>query len=216
VEGARLTLVGALNVERGPASAAGVGVTLGATFDALQLELYTRGEAVTVESLVLSLSGSADDRAAVAGAELWLDADGDGAAGDGDRVLAGARADADDGRLEFAGLDLVIPSGEGLTVLARLSIDERAAAGGTVRVGLAKNDDVRARGETSGALSAVGAPLTGSLFTLVEPLPLVDGGPPVDQGCGCSSTRQPGTDASALLLGLALVLAHRARRRPSA
>lgn len=216
VEGARLTLVGALNVERGPASAAGVGVTLGATFDALQLELYTRGEAVTVESLVLSLSGSADDRAAVAGAELWLDADGDGAAGEGDRVLAGARTDADDGRLEFAGLDLVIPSGEGLTVLARLSIDERAAAGGTVRVGLAKNEDVRARGETSGALSAVGAPLTGSLFTLVEPLPLVDGGPPVDQGCGCSSTRQPGTDASALLLGLALVLAHRARRRPSA
>lgn len=216
VQGARLTLVGALNVERGPASAAGVGVASGATFDALQLELYTRGEAVTVDSLVLSLSGSADDRAAVAGAELWLDADGDGAAGEGDRVLAGARPDADDGRLEFAGLGLVIPSGEGLTVLARLSIDERAAPGGTVRVGLGKNEDVRATGETSGVLSAVGAPLTGSLFTLVEPLPLVDGGPPVDEGCGCATTRQPGTDASALLLGLALLLSRGARRRRSA
>ena len=41
VGGARVTLVGALNVRRGPASPPGVGVTPGSSYPGLQLELFT-------------------------------------------------------------------------------------------------------------------------------------------------------------------------------
>lgn len=213
VEGARITLVGALNVERGPASAAGVGVAAGTSFEAIQLELFTRGEAVTVDALALRLSGSADDLADLAGAELWLDTDGDGVVGEADRRLSGGEPDADDGRLDFTGLGLRLAAGEGVTLLAKLALAETAAPGGTLRLTLAANEDVRAAGDTSGPLAAVGAPLTGSAFTIVKAVAPPDPTPEPDGGCGCAAAPGSTADAGPWLSLLAVVGVVLGRRR---
>ena len=199
IEGPRVTLVGALSIRLGDASPPGVGVTPGRTFAALQLEAFTQGEAVTVDQLALRLSGTADDGAAIRVAHLYRDLDDDGAVGDGDLVEADAAPDGDDGLLTFDGLGLTIGADRRLSLLFELELAEDAAAGGTLRLSLESNDRIRATGATSGAITAVGAPIGGSAFTIVTN----DGGSGASPGggCGCTASRpEDGRRGSALML----------------
>ncbi|MFO0724530.1 MAG: hypothetical protein U1E65_12145 [Myxococcota bacterium] len=186
VLGPTLTLVGALNLARAAASPAGVGVEPKQTFPALELEVFTVGEAVDLSAIALSLSGSANDPAAVTSATLWIDEDGDGAVGPSDRSIATASPDGDDGKLSFAGLGLHLDPSSSTLLLATLSLSEGAAPGGTLRLGVAAPEDVRATGATSGALMAVGTPIQGSAFTIVSPFTPGPGGMTAG-GCGCST-----------------------------
>jgi hypothetical protein len=215
IAGARVTLVGALSVRLGTASPPGVGVTPGSTFSALQLEAFTSGEAVTLDQLTLRVEGTADDSTAIAMARLYRDLDEDGAVGDGDSIEANAVADGDDGLISFVGLGLPIGADASAFYLIELELAADATAGGTLRLVLESNDHVRATGAATGAIEAVGAPISGSAFTIV----MKGGGTgPAgqDEGCGCNAMedRSVGVQSTAwigvLLVGLIL---RRGRRR---
>ncbi len=206
------TLVGALNVARGSASPAGIGVEPTQTFPALQLELFTVGETVEVSALALSLSGSADDPSAVASADLYVDEDGDGLAGPADRHLGTASPDGDDGRLSFMALALVLDASSTTRLLATLTLTAGASPGGTLRLGVKAGEDLRATGRQSGPVTAVGTPVQGSLFTIVRPF---EPGPGAmtDGGCGCSSSDPKRSDLALTALALAGVWAALRRGR---
>lgn len=204
--GPQSTLVGALNIARGSASPAGVGVEPTQTFPALQLELFTVGETVDLSALALSLSGSADDRAAVASADLYVDEDGDGVAGPADRHLGSVGPDGDDGRLSFMGLGLELDASSTTRLLATLTLAAGASPGGTLRLGVKAGDDLRATGRQSGPVTAVGTPVQGSLFTIVSPY---EPGPGAmtEGGCGCSTSDPKRSDLALSALALAGVWA---------
>jgi MYXO-CTERM domain-containing protein len=212
LEGARLSLVGALNLRRGPASPPGVGVNPGATFPALQIELFTSGEAVNVSQLALRIDGSADDAKAIASAELWADTDSDGAIGASDTKLGSATPDGDDGLVTFVGIDLDLAAEASRTVLVAVSVASDAAIGGTIRLGLEQDDHVRATGASSGAVTPVGAPISGSTFTIVRPFE-PSGEAPADEGCGCkTSAGQSRSTGMLALLAMAFIVRRRTFR----
>ncbi|MCK6546987.1 MYXO-CTERM sorting domain-containing protein, partial [Myxococcota bacterium] len=207
------TLVGALLARLGPASPAGLGVRPGESFSALQLELATRGERVTVDRATITLDGTADDARALRGAKLWRDLDGDGAVGDADVPAGSTTPDGDDGVLVFDSLGLVIPPDAAVRVVVELELADDAALGGTLRASLAANEDVRANGETTGVVDAVGAPIEGSAFTIVRRTTPTGPAQPVE-GCSCAAV--DGTPARTWEAGLAvaaLALLVRRRRR---
>ena len=213
IRGARIDLVGALNVRVGPASPPGVGVLAGSSFAALQLELFTQGERVNVSQLNLRLTGSADDAQAVASARLWRDIDGDGIVSEQDAVIASATPQADDGFVTLSDLGLDIAANGTSTLLVELELTANAAPGGTIRVGLETNENVRATGGQSGAITTVGAPLEGSAFTIVKPLPDAGGGASPDEGCGCTTVahRRASLPAGWWLLAIGALLVMRRR-----
>lgn len=210
--GPESTLVGALNIARGSASPAGVGVEPTHTFPALQLELFTVGETVELSALALSFSGSADDRAAVASADLYVDEDGDGVAGPMDRHLGSVGPDGDDGRLSFMGLGLVLDASSTTRLLTTLTLTAGASPGGTLRLGVKAGEDLRATGRQSGPVTAVGTPVQGSLFTIVSPY---EPGPGAmtDGGCGCTASDPKRSDLALSALALAGVWARLRRGR---
>lgn len=206
IRGGRVTLTGALSVLLGPASPAGGGVRAGSTFPALQLELVTRGEAVVADRLVLGLDGTADDAQVIERARLWRDLDGDGSVGDQDVVAGEGSPDGDDGTLSFENLGVMIGSDVAVRLLVELELGEAAPPGGTLRLSLRDNADLRATGSTSGELTAVGAPLTGSSFTVIRAsVPVAPSGD-VAEGCGCTTGAggPPQTPGSSVLTLLAL------------
>jgi MYXO-CTERM domain-containing protein len=210
VRGARLSLVGALNVRLGGASPLGAGVKPGSSFPALQLELFTQGETVRVRRLQLRLRGSADDASSVALLRLWRDTDGDGAVSEADARLAEARPEADDALVRLDGFDLNVAAGARDRVLVEVELSEAAEPGGTLRLALEERDHVEAEGTTSGAILAVGPPLEGSSFTVVRPAAQTAEAP-TDEGCGCATTTPAGSPTG-LWLGLLGLLALRRRR----
>lgn len=215
ITGPALSLVGALNVQRGPATPAGIGVNPGSSFAALQLELFTRGEAVTISQLELRLGGSADDAAVISGGELWIDRDGDGTRGEADQRLAAAAPDGDDGVLAFTGLSLSLDADAAERLLVTLDLAPEAATGGSIQVILEGNDRLRATGASSGAVTPVGAPIAGSTFTIVPALAPPDGESDADEGCSCNGSRSNDSGAGSPLLWLlpALLLVLRRPRR---
>lgn len=217
VEGARVSLVGALNVRIGVLSPAGRGVRAEERVTALQLEIFTRGETVTLDQLVLTTSGTADDASAIAMVRLYVDGDEDGEASETDMILANAPVDGDDGRVVLPSLAVNIPSDTSVTLVAEVEIAADAATGGTLRLALESNDDLRATGMATGDVSTVGAPVVGSSFTIVPPPRTPVTQAEEDSGCGCSVAKRPGpseTPRSAVAaLGLALLIGLRRRRR---
>lgn len=217
VGGPRISLVGALNVRLGTSSPPGTGVTPGARFPALGLELFSRGEAVTVSELDLRLRGSADDAAVYANTRLYLDDDADGVVSAADVLLAEALPEGDDGVVRYPGLSLGLSPDDTVTVLVEVELASGAAPGGDLRLGLENNQAIRATGAASGDLTPVGAPILGSLFTIVRAPD--DGGAAggTDEGCGCSATGGSGPGARAeaawILLGLGLLLGRLKRAR---
>lgn len=211
VAGAELALVGALNVRLGSGSPAGIGVRPGEKFAALQVELFTRGEIVRVERVQLALEGTADDGAAITRAILWRDLDGDGAVSDADLEVGAAQPSGDDGPLVFDNVALSIMSDASELLLLELELDAGAAPGGTIRSALLANADVRATGAVSGPVNAIGAPISGSAFTIVRADPVGGGGGgQVSEGCGCSAASSSPSSSSAvwksfLLLGIGLI-----------
>jgi hypothetical protein len=214
LRGVKITLVGALNVRIGQASPPGLGVLASTTFPALQLELFTRGEAVTIDQLSLRLSGTAEDNKAIAQSQIWLDVDGDGVTGGADEILATATGAENDGLLAYQGLELKLAENASARVLVNLTLSEDAAAGGTIRLHLEANEHVTARGERSGMLTAVGAPIEGAAFTIIEALPSMA---EPDEGCSCRAgtpIRTSGTEsASWIALGALVSVLLRTRRR---
>ncbi|MBI4817386.1 MAG: hypothetical protein HY791_14085 [Deltaproteobacteria bacterium] len=169
IEGPTTTLVGALNVRLGPSSPPAAGQVPGSTFPAFQLEFFSQGEAVTLDQLALRLEGSADDASVIERVSLHRDVDSDGVVGDGDALVSQATPDGDDGRLTFLNLGERLDANAESRLLAVIGLKADAAPGGTLRLSLPTNDELRATGESSGAINAVGAPVSGSEFTIVRP-----------------------------------------------
>jgi len=211
IRGATISLVGALNVRLGPASPIGVGVVPGSRFGALQLELFTRGEAVTVEQLTLRLRGSADDGQAVDRISLWRDLDGDGVVGDSDMLAQSAEVSADDTMVMLPALALRLAADAEIRLLAVVAVAPDAVPGGTIRVGLEANEHVRATGAATGSIDAVGAPIEGSAFTIVRPLPEPAVGAPPVESCECSSSKNEGRGSTWALWLVPMMFAFRRR-----
>jgi hypothetical protein len=209
LDGANVSLVGALNVRLGPASPAGIGVRPGDKYAALQLELYTRGEEVRIDRVQLSLEGSADDAQVIESSTLWRDLDGDGAVNNNDQPIANARPTGNDGPLVFEGVALSILSDGSARLLLEIELAGDADTGGTIRASLAMNEDVRANGTATGPVSAIGAPIIGSAFTVVKKDAAPAGGGQVADGCGCSAVNEENAAenrASAVLIALLTAL----------
>ncbi len=214
IQGPQVSLVGALNIRVGSASPLGIGVQPGATFGALQMELFTRGEAITIDRLQLGLTGTANDAQVLQSARLFRDLNNDGVVTDTDQELAQTGVMADDGTLDFDALNFTINANDLERVVVQLELSEEAETGGTLRLSLPTNENIRATGSTSGGVQAVGAPLQGSAFTIVSARPEGPGAQP-EEGCGCTSAPQPARSSpgSSLLLGSMLALACLLRRR---
>ncbi len=214
IQGPQISLVGALNVRVGSTSPLGIGVQPGATFGAIQLELFTRGEAITIDRLQIGLTGTANDAQVLSQARLFRDLNSDGIVTDADQELGQASAMADDGTLDFDALNFTINASDLERVVVQLELSPEAETGGTIRLGLPTNENIRATGSTSGGVQAVGAPLQGSAFTIVSARPEGPGAQP-EEGCGCTSAPQPARSSpkGSLLLGSMLALACLLRRR---
>lgn len=196
VAGARISLVGALNVRVGAASPAGRGVRAEETFVALQAEVFTRGETVSIEQLALSVSGTADDAAAISMIRLYVDGDGNGEVGEADQLLANAPVDGDDGRAVLSSLGLTVASDDSAALIFEVEIAAGAEPGGTIRASIESNDDIRATGATTGDLTTVGAPVVGSSFTVVPPPREPPKQATEEGGCGCSTSSDRGGSAA--------------------
>ncbi|MBK6683948.1 MAG: hypothetical protein IPG45_05695 [Deltaproteobacteria bacterium] len=204
--GAELSLIGALNVRLGTSSPPGSGVSPGARFPALGLELFSRGESVNVQELSLRIRGSADDGAIFTNTRLYLDDDADGVVSAADVLLAEALPDGNDGLIRFPSLGLGLEPDDAVTLLVELELSSEAAVGGDLRLGLENNTSLRATGAQSGDLTAVGAPILGSAFTIVRAAADDGGGAGTEDGCGCRAVPDQGRPAPIgwmLLLGLA-------------
>lgn len=211
VTGARIALVGALNVRIAAASPAGRGVRADERFTALAMEVFTRGETVDVSQIALTFSGTADDPSAVELVRLFEDVDGDGAVSDVDLLLSNATVDGDDGRAVLSALALTIPSDGRVQLVAELEIAPEAPTGGTLRVALESNDDLRATGASTGDVSTVGAPVVGSSFTVVPP-PRTPPTVAEEGGCGCATTGRDASTPTWWAFGVFLFFVKRRRR----
>ena len=207
IRGARISLVGALNVRLGLASPIGVGVVPGSTFGALQIELFTRGEAVTIDQIALRLGGTTDDSLSVSRIGLWRDLDGDGVVSEADMLAQSAEVSADDALVMLPGLALNLAADAELRLLAVVGLADDAPPGGTLRVRLEDNSHVRATGAVTGAIGAVGAPIEGSAFTIVRPLPAPTDGAPPAESCGCAAVGASPSGAGGGLLAMFVLLA---------
>ncbi|MBI2375585.1 MAG: hypothetical protein HYV07_16440 [Deltaproteobacteria bacterium] len=201
VEGPGIALVGALNARLGPASPPGAGEVPGAKFPAFQLSFSSQGESVVLDQLALRIQGTANDDAAIEKVELFRDQDSDGVVGDGDTIVAEGAPDGDDGRIAFPNLGHRLAPNTETTLLAVLRLGDDASPGGTLRLLLATNDDIRATGESSGPIVAVGAPVTGSEFTIIRAAESAGpGGAPPDEGCSCANvSKEPRSNLWAFL-----------------
>jgi len=203
VAGARIALVGALNVRLGPASPAGQGVWPGTDFGALQLELFTRGEAVSLSGLTLTLSGGTGAEA-ISEVRLVKDVDGDGLASEDDPELA--RATVQGTELHFTGLSESLATNASARWLAVVTLSPQAEPGTAIRLAVATGSDIVAAGASSGPLLPVGAPILGSSFTVTQPPEAPEGGD-ASGGCSCSSAESLGAGGvPGWGLGLSLVL----------
>lgn len=209
IQGARLSLMGAMNVRLGPASPAGQGVWPGTAFGGLQLEFFTRGEAVTLEGLTLTLSGGTGVDA-VAEVRLVQDLDGDGLAGEGEPELG--RATVQEARLGYPNLNVTLGLNASTRLVAEVILADDAQPGETIRLAVAAAADIQARGASTGALVAVGPPVLGSAFTVTRP-PEVTGGGQESGGCSCNGAEPLGASPPPWAsLGLVLMLLLQLRR----
>lgn len=202
IVGARRALVGALNVRLGPSSPAGQGVWPGRSAPMLQLELFTRGEAVRIDGLTLSLPSG---EGVVARVRLVRDVDGDGVASEGEPELASATPSG--GRLPLEGLGLDLALDSAARVLAVVELRDDAAVGEMIRLSLAAPEDLAVSGASSGPLTVVGPPVLGSAFSVTSP-PQDAGEGAAEGGCSCRADRGgEGRGAEGAWPGLGLVFA---------
>jgi hypothetical protein len=187
LDGAHISLVGTMNVRLGPASPAGRGVWPGTEFAGLQLELFTRGEDVTMSGLTLTVAGGTGV-AAIDTVRLIRDTDGDGLASEGEPELS--QTSVQDSELAFSNLNLTLASNTSARILAVLTLKDTASPGETIRLAIAATEHISAQGAASGAIAVVGAPVLGSAFTVTK-APEATETPAADGGCSCNSTELP-------------------------
>lgn len=166
--------------------------------------------------MTVGLDGTADDGRVLRSAKLWRDLDGDGAVGDVDVPVGSTTPDGDDGVLVFDSLGLVVPPDAAVRVVVELELTDDAEVGGTLRLSLGANEDVRATGDTTGAVDAVGAPVEGSAFTIVRRTTPTGPAQPEENGCSCAAAEpepEPSDHAASLALAAVAALALLRRRQ---
>lgn len=137
---------------------------------AFQVVMSAANEDVTVTRLSLRASGSLDDATAISAVRLLLDAGGDGRVDPGDVEVAAARSAGDDGAITFAPIGERIGKNSSVSYLVTIDLSGTGVAGQTVSLALANDGDVTAFGSISGAVAAIGAPLSGANISLVGAL----------------------------------------------
>ncbi len=202
LDGAHISLVGTMNVRLGPASPAGRGIWPGTEFAGLQLELFTRGEDVTISALTLTVAGGMGT-SAIENVRLIRDTDGDGLPSEGEPELG--QAEVQGAELVFSGLAMTLAANTSARILAVVKLGDDAAPGESIRLAIAATEDISARGATSGDISVVGAPVLGSAFTVTK-APETTEMPQAEGGCSCNSSALPPSAGLPWVgLGLALV-----------
>jgi hypothetical protein len=160
-----------LNIAPGEGMPASRGIGNGDADAAVaQFALSSRpeSEGALLSGMSFALSGTGNDSTALTRAELWHDANGNGARDAGDTMLASTGLPtADDGVLTFSGMGLIIPGGEVRHVLLTYDLNGSAPSGATFTARVADGKAVRARGAVSGrSLYVLGAPVDGAVLTV--------------------------------------------------
>ncbi len=135
----------------------------------LQLALnVSDDEAILLDRLEFSGTGTADESQDISMASLWLDSNGDGDVDAADQRLGiGALFTGDNGVISFPGLFQTLPAGQRTYLLLTYDLAGTALADETFSVSLTGRKKVSATGLTSGhAIYALGAPVEGAMLTV--------------------------------------------------
>lgn len=138
----------------------------------MQLDLRaSSAEDLRLTALQFTTAGSGDDAVDVASADLYLDADSDGALdlAIDSPIALGAVPAADDGALTFAGLSEVLAAGSITRWLVVYDLSGTSADASNLRVDLVQASDVTLQGISSAqAIAPSGLPLSGATVTVTR------------------------------------------------
>ncbi|MCU0722468.1 MAG: hypothetical protein MUC63_02430, partial [Planctomycetes bacterium] len=166
-------------------------------------------EGVTLSSIAVQGDGSGNEASGVAGAFLYLDADGNDAFNPVlDTLVAGPLTfAADDGKVAFT-LSRTIPANGSARFFVVYNFDDAASIGSQFRAGFSSNADASGTGMLSGKpVSVSGAPVWGGMVTVLSPPPV-----PGKEGGSCGGGPSPAGPGGALGLALLLLAGLAARR----
>ncbi len=174
-DGAVITIAekGSLTAQLGAANPYGRSVIAGATnVPILQIELEAGDlETVTISSMTVRATGSANDTTELGDVKLYEDADGDGSVDTGEILLATTQYASDNGTVVLDSFSIDIVAGSTRNFLVTCNIEAGAQMGSTLGAYVESTSDILAQGLDSGLpIWASGTfPIEGELFEIRVP-----------------------------------------------